>query len=890
MMGARGKGRRGASSRDGSRDRVREDVDREIRSHLALREEDLIGAGWSPEDAREEAIRVFGDRQAVARACRAITVSHERATRRSRMVEGFWQDLRYGARTLRRSPGFALVAGLTLALGIGANTAIFSVVDGVLLKPLAYESPEELVWITENNNHGGTMSVVWPNFQDWWRETKSFSGLTAFGTRSTTVLGGDEPFRSRVGVVTRDFWKVFPVRPVRGRTTVAADHVEGAEPAAVVRRSVWEARLGGRALDSYSVEILGRRYQIVGVVPDDFDFPSEVDFWVPVELDRQGDSRTAHNWRVVGRLGPDVSIQQAGEEVDALTKRIVASVAGEDPDFLATGATIVPLRIQVIGDSSRPLLLLLGAAGLVLLVACSNLASMLLARGAVRRRELAVRTSLGAGRVRIARQLLTESVLLALVGGTLGVALAAFTLRALKALGPASVPRLTEVGIDPGVLAYTLGICVVTAALFGLLPALKLTHSPAGEALRGGGRGNALDPRGWVWRILVGTEVAFAMVLLAGSGLLLRSFGEILNEDAGFDERDVQLLDVSLSRLKYPTEADHSRWFAGFLEELEALPGVASAGVISALPGGGGAPTGRLDLDGDPNRHTVAGYVVASPGAFEALDIPLLQGRLFDDREGPDARHVVVVSRSFAETVWPGQDPIGRSVSGGGMDNFYADGIFAEVVGVVGDVRFRDLSREPIPTVYFSYLQRPFRILFGASVVVEAENGDPAGLASGVRATLRRMDPDVPVRQGTLARRVAQSLAERRFVMLLLAGFAVTALTLAAVGIYGVVSYTVAQRAREVGIRLALGADPGSVRGLVVRRAMTMVVGGLLAGIVGTLVVTRLMTSLLYGVTPADPVTLASVSVLLGFTGWLSCWWPARSGTRVDPVVTMKES
>jgi len=803
-------------------------------------------------------------------------------------MEAIWQDLRFGLRMLRRSPGFALVAVTTLALGIGANTAIFSVVRGVLLRPLPYEQPDRLVTITERNTRGGSMAVAWPNFVDWRTSTNSFVGLTVANHRSFTVLGGSQPVQALGAVVGEDFWKVFPVRPLEGRLTVPGDHVPGTAPVMVVSRSFWQNELGGRPLESYNLEIGDMHAGVVGVVPDDFSYPTGAQFWAPAELDHYSDSRSAHNWRVVGRLRDGVSVASARQEVDQLTKRIIAGVSGEDPDFLATGAVMTPLLESMVATARRPLYLLLAAAGLVLLIACINLAGTLLARGAGRERELAVRAALGAGSGRIVRQLLTESLLLAGFGALAGVGVGVLVVRAVVTSSVASLPRLSEVSVDGTVLAYTAAVAVVTAILFGLLPARRMARGAPSDTLRSGSRGNALEAKSGVWRFLVDAEVALALVLLVGSGLLIRSFQSLVDEEPGFDDARVDMLRMSLSQIKYPTGADHALWYRTFLEQVQALPDVADAGVISTVPIADGLSNGRLELDEDPNKHAVAGYVVASAGAFRALDIPLLEGRLFDDGDVPDGQHVAIVSRAFADLAWPGEDAIGKSVNGGGMDNFWQERRFARVVGVVGDVRYDGLDEPVYPTVYFPYSQRPFRLQYTASVLVRAASADPTTLFGVLRATLNQADADVPPRIATLSSALHDSLGQRRFVMLLLGGFSLTALILSWVGIFGVVSYGVAQRTREMGIRIALGATPAGMRSMLVGNAMRMVAGGLIVGLGGAFVVTRLLRSMLYGVRPLDPVAIVGAVTLLSLAGLVASWIPAASGTRVDPIVTMR--
>lgn len=592
---------------------------------------------------------------------------------------------------------------------------------------------------------------------------------------------------------------------------------------------------------------------------------------------------------MVGRLRDGVGVDAAARELDALMARIAATAPADEPsEYLAVGAVTAPLQARIVGDAGRPLLILLAAAALVLLVACTNLASTLLARGTARSTELAVRSALGAGRERLVRQFLTESLVLSLGGAMVGLALAAGVLRLLQRFGAGSVPRLEAVALDAPVLAFTLAAAVVTALAFGLLPALRATDGAQAAQLRTG-RGNAGARRG-VWSVLVATEVALALVLLVGSGLLIRSFVAVMGEDAGFDATDVMATTVALSGVKYPELRDRVVLWDDLLARTESAPGVAAAGLITSPPLGRFAPNGRVTLDGDPTKEGDGVYVVASRGTFAALDIPLLRGRLFEETDGPDVPHVVVVSQSFADRYWPGEDPIGHRVSGGGMDDYWdADpAVYGTVVGVVGDVRFQDLTREGEATVYWHYRQRPYRIRFGATLVAEAASGDPAALGPVVRGTVRTADPDVAVPLRALQELVSDSVAERRFLLLVLAGFAGVALVLAAVGIYGVVSWGVARRTREMGIRLALGAAPESVRGLVLGGALRPVVAGLVFGTAGGLVLTRFMRSLLYEVPAADPVTFALVPLLLLGAALLASWLPARRGTRVDPVRAMR--
>lgn len=866
---------------------LKEDVDRELQAHLELCVDELVGAGWDPKAAREEAHHRFGDPRKVARACRTISGRHERAVRRGTIFEGMFQDLRYAVRGLLKSPGFALVAILTLALGIGANATVFSIVNGVLLKPLPYENPEELVWVAERTQGGGENWVTWPNFRDWREESRSLQSLAAFRSKNTTVLGGTEPAYTAIGAISRDFWSIFPIVPSGGRLTREEDHGEGAAPVAIVSESFAREVLAGQAWLGQVIEISGTRHEVVGIIPGTFDYPSGARVWTPLELIPQSESRISHNLHAVGRLHTGLTPEDAFMELDPMTRRIVAqTLADEGPDYLATGAVVRSLRKELVGDTSRLLYLLLGAAAFVLLVACTNLASTLLARGTTRAAEMAVRSAVGATRARIVRQLVLEASLLSILGSSVGLALTLLVLKAIQAMGLESLPRLDTVGIDGNVLLFTLGAMLATTVTFGLFPALRTMGDDQALVLRTEGRGQG-GYKGKAWGALVATEVALALVLLTSSGLLIRSFSAILSEDGGFDGSDVAVASVAISRIKYPEVDDHRMFWDGILREAESLPGVSAAGFISNLPAGGLLPNGRIALNGDPTNFGNADYLVVSGGAFDALDVNLLQGRVFEERDGPDLPLVAVVSRSLADQYWPDEDPIGKLISPGGFWSS-ADTVFGTVVGVVSDVRFRALTRAGRPAAYWHYRQLPGRIIDGGRLVVESALGNPAMVSRGLRAAIGEADPDIPIRVAYLKDLIAGSLAERRFMLLTLSGFALIALFLASLGIYGVVSYAVARRTREMGIRLALGATREAVRRMVLKGAMIPVVTGLAAGVAGAWAISRILAGFLYEIEPNDPVTFLGVAALLLATALIASSIPARRGTKVDPMITMR--
>jgi len=659
---------------------------------------------------------------------------------------------------------------------------------------------------------------------------------------------------------------------------------------AVVTEAFAHQLFGGENAVGRGVEISGAWHEVVGVIPSTLDFPSETQVWIPAELTPKSTSRSSHNWYVVGRLQEGLRASDAALELDPLTVRLAATALEEEgPEYLATGTVITSLQDQLIGNTRRPLFLLMGAAAFVLLVACTNLASTLLARGTTRARELAVRSAIGASRTRIVRQLFSESALLACLGGVLGFGLTQAVLRGIRATAAGSIPRLESVSLDGRVLLFTLSVTLVTALAFGLLPALRAKENDQAGRLRAAGRGNE-GYKGRVWGSLVAAEVALALVLLTGSGLLIRSFTAVLSADAGFDSEDVVLGRVALSGIKYPEAGDHPRFWEDMLARAEAIPGVSRAGLISHQPLSGFLPRGLVHLDGDPSKTGNAAYIVASAGAFEALDIQLLRGRVFAESDVPDGRHVVVVSQLFADTYWPGENPIGKLVSSGGMDGYASmeAPVFASVVGVVADVRHRDLTRAGGPAVYWNYRQRPSRIRPGANLVIESASGEPGVVAGGLRRALQEADPDVAPRIRFMREIVAESVGERRFTLLVMSGFALIGLLLSALGIFGVVSYAVAQRTREMGIRLALGATSGTVQTMVLRNAMVPVILGLVIGVGGAWGLSRIMAGLLYEVTPNDPLTFLAVSGLLLGTGVVASWIPTLRGTRVDPMITMR--
>ena len=818
--------------------------------------------------------------------CRDITRAGDRAEIRAGKIDALRQDLKYGLRTLRSSPGFAALATLTLALGIGANTALFSLVYGVLLKPLPYEDSERVVWVREHQpERGRTMPAAMANFLDW-NEARSFESMVAYGAWSQTIRGGELPYRSVTAQVTQEFASVLRIVPVSGRVFDPRDYDPGAEPVALISEDLWTREYGQSPLEQIRLEASGASRRVVGVLPSGFDFPSEAEIWVPVADDNT--SRSAHNYSVIGRLTDGASMEQADAELDAIQSRVTSEVRGEDDEFIASAVTVLPLREQVASGSGRSLGLLFGAAGLVLLIGCANLASTLLARGATRSRELSVRQAMGAGRTRLVRQLLTESGLLATAGAIVGLVVAQGLLVGLKAAEGVTIPRLDEVGLDVRALAFALLACIATGVLFGLLPAVRLSRTEPGQVLRSEDRGQGAGGGGKAWGPLVGAEVALAFILLAGSLLLIRSFQQVLNTERGFEVEGVMTADIDLDPVRYGESEPQIQFYRQLLSELEQRPGVDAAGIVTSVPLSGQLPNGRLELDGDLSKHATAGYAVASGDYFRAMGIPLLQGRTFDERDGPESGHVAIVSKAFADRYWPGEPAIGKQVTGGGMDEFWEERTFATVIGVVGDARYIGLAREPDPLAYFPYSQRPRRLRGAATVVVKAGGDNTAGLTAPLRGALQATDPSVPPRFRSMEERVQGSVSQRRFTMTLIGAFSVVALVLAGIGIYGVVSFGVARRTREMGIRLALGGDRGQIRRMVQFQSMRSVLAGAVVGLVGALAAGRLLESTLFGVEPSDPGTLTLTGLVLLAVAWGAALIPAVRSTRVDPMIAMR--
>jgi predicted permease len=802
-------------------------------------------------------------------------------------------DFKIAVRMLFRRPAFTLVAILTLGVGIGANTAIFSVVDGVLLRPLPYREPDRIVTLAERNARGTASRVSHPNFVDWRQRSTSFSDMAQYGCYSVSVRGGTEPRFAQFCSVSDGFFRAFGAAPQLGRTFVAEElHVNGV-PAVVVSRRFWRNALGANPdLPSLALTIDGKRARVVGVMPEAFDFPAGSEVWAPSELEADNSGRTAHNWSVVARLKPGVTLASAAAQMDAVFTK---QQYGNDEN--AVGVVTESLMEALVPPQSKnSLVLLLGTVGLVLLIACANVAATLLARGEERRMEMAIRAALGAGRGRLVRQLLVESAVLGLMGGTAGLLLAGWLVRVLRSLDGLALPRHETIAIDGAVLAFTLVLALATPLVFGLLPSLRASRANLRDTLAEGGRSCA-PARGNVRTALVVGEVALALVLLVGSALLVRSFVRVMSVDPGFDPTGVVTADMAVPLDKYPEPGQAARFYGGLMERLRALPGVKAAGATSQLPLGGFDPDGALEFEGHPDEGGIgtndydgfkysAGYKVVSAGYFQALGMQLRAGRFLADADVAGRPPVAVVSESFVQQFLPRVDPVGVRFKYAGMDP--VNPVFT-IVGVVGDVRFGALTRAPVPQVYVPFAQAPYRAQYTVSIAVRATDARrQSQVASALRDAVRQDDPEVPVDISSLDAIVAGSVASRRLLLMLVAAFAGIALVLAATGIYSVLSQTIAQRTSEIGIRMALGADAAMVVGLVLRGAMTSVLAGAALGVAGSLAATRLLASFLFEVRPLDPAAFAMAAAGLIAVALLAAYIPARRATRIDPIAALR--
>ena len=798
------------------------------------------------------------------------------------------QDLQYALRRLVKAPGFTAVAVLTLALGIGANSAIFSVVNGVLLKPLPYPESGRLVGVYHTSD-GGRSVMSGPNFTDIARMATTLESVAATATSTAILTGEGEPARLRIGRVSASFFDVLRVAPALGRRFNADENTPGRTNIVILSHALWEQRFGGDAgVIGKRIALDGVPREVVGVMPRGFGYPSDRQAWLPIDYDAAFVTQQRANWYlgVIARLKPGVTPEQSAAEVETLGRNLEQQHSTANA---GVGMTTFPLLEAMVGDIRRSVMILLGAVGFVLLIACTNVANLLLARAAARGSEMAVRTALGAGRGRLVRQLLTETVLLSVFGAALGLLLAVWGVELLTNLKPEGIPRLDNVRVDATVIFFTVAIAMVTGVLFGLVPAFAATRGLS-ASLKEGGRGAVTGRGGTRLRGgLVIAELALAVMLLAGAGLLMRSFIKLQAVDPGFKPEQALTFELTLPDSRYLQDPQRLAFYDDLLPRLRALPGVRSASAVLGLPLSGVDFVISFDVMGrppvPPADRPAMQVRVATHDYFGTLGIPLKRGRLFTENDKAGTPPVVLITESAARQYFPGEDPIGKSIALGWRRGAARRQAGGEVVGIVADTRDAGLNEPHPPQIYLPFHQWPVSFM----TVVMKTSVPPLSLSDAARAQVAAVDPTLPVSNiGTLDAVVAKSISQQRFYMLLLAIFAAVALVLAAIGIFGVLSYAVSQRTREIGIRMALGAREGSVIRLIVMQAMILVVCGVTAGTVAALFLSETMTKMLFSVTPTDPATYASVAGLLVAVALLASYLPARRATRVDPVIALR--
>jgi len=863
-------------------------VEEEFAFHLDMRASELIAQGWQPEAARSEARRQFGDLDDARKYCKLADEQRERQTMRGELWEEIIQDVRFAVRTLRRSPGFSIVAALTLAIGIGANTAIFSVVRGILLRPLPFTEPSRLVMVA--SVYGGTRSTSSPaNVYDWRVQNHSFTSMSVLTGHSAVLTGSGDPEQIRGFDVSGDFFAILGVTALQGRAIFTPeDTAWKGTKSVLVNESLWHSRFGSDPkLVGSTLTLDNERYRVVGIIPARSAWPTKVMLWFPFTYDpaELQDSRGAVYLSTVARLRPGATVASAAADMRAISSRL----AQEYPNVNANvTAAVVPMHEWITGNLRLPLLILLGGVAFVLLIACANVANLLLVRGVAREGELAVRTALGAGRGRLVRQLVTESMVLSLFGAALGFLFAIVGTRLLVAAAPASIPRLDSIRVDGGILAFTLAIAGITGAIFGLMPARQMLRPDISKTLREGGRGvgqRAGSHR--ARRMLVVAEVALSVVLLAGAGLLIRSFSRMMNVDPGFRTDHSISFALSLPEVKYKTPAQQAAFMTSVMERMRALPGVQSAGAGLGMPltnfgfGFSFTVAGRAPVK--PADEPDAEVRVATPEYFPTMGIRIVRGRGFMPQDNAGAARVLLITEAAAKKFFPNEDPLGKNIKfGWSRDSVPLQG---DIVGVVADVKQSSLAQATLPQFWAPFDQWP---MSNMTVVLHTAR-DVQSVVPDARRAIAELDPDLALAHvTTLENVVSESVAQPRFYMVLLTAFAIVAILLASIGIYGVIAYLVGQRAREIGIRIALGASPSNVVRMVVNEGVVMVAIGIGVGIVGAIALTQLMRALLFNTTSTDPMTYILVTLVLAAVALVASSVPAMRAANVDPALAMR--
>jgi putative ABC transport system permease protein len=860
---------------------IERELDEELRYHVERQTEQNIRLGMSPGEAQQAALKSFGGvEQAKERS---------RDARGVRWLEDLWQDLRYGARMLVKNPGFTLVAMITLALGIGANTAIFSLVEALLLRPLPYAEPDRLVMLSEKGRNGWRNHIPYPNFSDWRERAQSFEGMASIRNQSFNLTGVDKPVSLRGRTVNWNFFHLLGVQPQLGRLFVDEDDRRGAARTALLSDGLWKAQFGG------DPGVIGRRlmldgepYEAIGVLPLGFEYFQTDDLYVPIGPFLKPDGLLQRGVSMglyaLARLKPGVTVEQASSELAVIAAQLEREYPADNKD---RDAMAEPLQDVMSEGVRQSLWVLLGAVGFILLIACVNVANLLLVRAADRQKEMALRLALGAGRRRIVRQLLSESLLIALLGGAFGALLGRWMLEGLLSLAPGNIPQLNRVSLNMTVLLFTLGVSALTSALCGLLPALHAARTDLHTTLKEGGRATAGAARNLTRKTLLVVEVSLALVLLVGAGLLVRSMAQLMRIDPGFHTENLLTMRLNLRSSAY-TVPRRLTFYDDCLTRLAALPGVQGAAITRSLPIDG-SDWGSYFRAADkpaPTDFPSAAMTPISASYFEVMGMRLLKGRAFTAADSVEAPRVAVINETLARRIWPGENPIGKRLKTGMKASPDPWNPWCEVVGVVADVKLEGLERDTPMQVYLPLRQRP-----GSPTLwlVVRTAGDPLQAVAAVERTIHAVEKDLPVFSiRSMEQLLGSSLAQRRLTLVLLVGFAALALLLAAVGVYGVISYSVRQRTHELGIRMALGAQAGDVLKMFLTQGLKLSLAGVVIGLMAAFSLTKWMKSLLFGVRPTDPMTFAVIALLLIAVALLACWIPARRAAKVDPMVALR--
>ncbi|HKV28922.1 MAG TPA: ABC transporter permease [Candidatus Acidoferrales bacterium] len=860
-------------------------LDSELHFHIEQQIADNLAAGMPPAEARRCALAQFGGLEYIKEETREARGTH--------FLESILQDIRYALRTLRKSPGFTAVAVLTLALGIGANTAIFSVVNAVLLQSLPYADAGQLVSLSEApaDRRDIKTGFSYVNFAECRAQNSVFSEMAGNVFHGLTLTGVGEPADLSVSIVTPEMFSLLNAKPLLGRTFASEDGKQGAAPVAIISENLWRSRFSSNpSLIGQSITLDKRPFTVVGVMPANFRFPLPVseDVWIPLVQDPLFGpwmSRPGGHWlRVIGRLKSGVSIAQAQAEMDAVSARIAKEYPAQNSGW---SIRVEPYRQMMVGNVKSALLILLGAVGLILLIACANIANLLLSRATSRAREIAVRIALGAGRARIIRQLLTENAVLGLLGGIVGVLFAAWAVWGLRPFLPSEVAQINSIQVGGSVLIFALALSLLAVLAFGLAPALLSTPSTLQSNINAGGRGGTASRGGQHARSLLAViEISLAMVLLVAGGLLIRSFAMLTSVSPGFDPKDVTLANISLPRFQYSAPQQWTAFSNELLARLQAQPGLRDTALVVPLPLTDGFINLAFNIVGNPplppGESITADYVSASPDYFRVMRIPLLRGRSFSKQDSPSAPRVALISEAFAQRYFSNQDPLARRLNFG----FPPDAnVSREIVGIVGDVRDVSLSQKPAPMMYVPFAQAPF---WGCDVVVRSSLSS-SSIAAAIRQSTHAIDKELPLTNiDSFPGALGESVSQERFRTFLLGSFSAIALILAAVGIFGVISYSVSQRTHEIGVRMALGAQQHDVLRLILGQGTKLALFGLGGGIIAAFLFTRLMTSLLYGVSATDPATFGAVVIILLGVALLACYIPARRAIKVDPMAALR--